>query len=127
MRLTKSKLKQLIKEEIKAVREGYFGGKGLFGGKYDNEVVDIFDPNVYEGMFDPEFIDNFEDNLREFISAYLDEKDQMTLGNNKIKKLKKAVMTALEGAKKADPDARIIVKTALENIEAADDGSLRRN
>ena len=115
MKLTKSKLKQLIKEEIKAVREEFFGD--------DNE--NIFDPSTYEDMFDSEVIGTFEKSLREFISAYLDEKDQMTLGNNKIKKLKTAVMTALENAKKADPDARVVVKTALENIEAADDGSLR--
>lgn len=126
MKLTKSKLKQLIKEEIKAVREGYFGGKGLFGGKYDDKVVDIFDPSTYEGMFVSRYIDTFEDSLREFVSAYLDEKDQMTLGNNKIKKLKTAVMTALENAEEADPDARIIVKTALEDVEAANrTGDLR--
>jgi hypothetical protein len=120
MKLTKSKLKQLIKEEIKAVREGerYFGGKGLFGGKYDDKVVDIFDPSTYEGMFVSRYIDNFEESLREFISAYLDEKGQKILGNNKIKKLKTAVMTALEGAEEADPDARVMVKAALENIEA---------
>lgn len=126
MKLTKSKLKQLIKEEIKAVREGYFGGKGLFGGKYDNDNENIFDPSTYEGMFVSRYIDTFEDSLREFVSAYLDEKDQMTLGNNKIKKLKTAVMTALENAEEADPDARIIVKTALEDVEAANrTGDLR--
>ena len=113
MKLTKSKLKQLIKEEIKAVREGYFGRK------ISDDNVNIFDPNVYKGMFDSEVLDTFEDSLREFISAYLDEKDQMTLGNNKIKKLKTAVMTALENAEEADPGARIIVKTALEDVEAA--------
>ena len=113
MKLTKSKLKQLIKEEIKAVREEYSDGES------------IFKPSTYEGMFDSGDIDNFEASLREFISAYLDEKDQMTLGNNKIKKLKTAVMTALEGAKEADPDARVVVKAALENIEAADTGDLR--
>jgi hypothetical protein len=120
MKLTKSKLKQLIKEEIKAVREGYFGRK------ISDDNVNIFDPNVYKGMFDSEVLDTFEDSLREFISAYLDEKDQMTLGNNKIKKLKTAVMTALENAKEADPDARVMVKAALENIEAANrTGDLR--
>ena len=116
MKLTKSKLKQLIKEEIEAVREEFFGD--------DNE--NIFDPSTYEGMFVSRFIDTFEDSLREFVSAYLDEKDQMTLGNNKIKKLKTAVMTALENAEEADPDARIIVKTALEDVEAANrTGDLR--
>jgi hypothetical protein len=120
MKLTKSKLKQLIKEEIKAVREGYFGRK------ISDDSVNIFDPSTYKGMFDSEVLDTFEDSLREFISAYLDEKDQMTLGNNKIKKLKTAVMTALEGAEEADPDARIIVKTALEDVEAANrTGDLR--
>ena len=119
MKLTKSKLKQLIKEEIKAVREGYFGRK------ISDDNVNIFEPSTYEGMFNSKFIDNFEKSLREFISAHLDKKGQMTLGNNKIKKLKTAVMTALEGAKEADPDARVMVKTALENIEAADTGDLR--
>lgn len=115
MKLTKSKLKQLIKEEIKAVREEYSDGD-----------ESIFEPSTYEGMFDSKDIETFEDSLREFISAYLDEKDQMTLGNNKIKKLKTAVMTALEGAEEADPDARIIVKTALEDVEAANrTGDLR--
>ena len=112
MKLTKSKLKQLIKEEIEAVREEYFGA----------DAENIFEPSTYEGMFDSEVVDTFEDSLREFISAYLDEKDLNTLGNNKIKKLKTAVMTALENAenaKEADPDARDIVKAALENIEAA--------
>ena len=119
MKLTKSKLKQLIKEEIKAVREGYFGRK------ISDDNVNIFKPSTYEDMFDSEVIGTFEKSLREFISAYLDEKDQNTLGNNKIKKLKTAVMTALENAEKADPDARVMVKTALENIEAADTGDLR--
>ena len=125
MKLTKSKLKQLIKEEIKAVREGYFGGKGLFGGKYDDKVVDIFDPNVYKGMFvsEEDVIGSFEESLTEFVSNYLQDKGP--LGDNKIKKLKTAVMTALENAEKAHPKARVMVKAALENIEAADDGSLR--
>ena len=120
MKLTKSKLKQLIKEEIKAVREEYSDGD-----------ESIFKPSTYEGMFDPEFIDNFEDNLREFISAYLDEKGQTTLGNNKIKKLKTAVMTALEGADIAEDeedDIRDMIKATLENIEAANStGDLRYN
>jgi len=90
MKLTKSKLKQLIKEEIKAVREEYSDGES------------IFKPSTYEGMFDSGDLDNFEKSLREFISAYLDEKDQMTLGNNKIKKLKTAVMTALEDVEAAN-------------------------
>ena len=107
MKITKSKLKQLIKEEIKAVREEYS----------DDESV--FKSSTYKGMFDSEVIDNFEESLREFISAYLDEEDRSTLGNNEMKKLKTAVMTALENAKEADPDARIIVKTALEDVEAA--------
>ena len=113
MKLTKSKLKQLIKEEIKAVREEY------------SDDESIFKPSTYEGMFDSGDLDNFEKSLREFISAYLDEKDLNTLGNNKMKKLKTAVMTALENAEEADPDARVVVKTALEDIEAADTGDLR--
>ena len=114
MKLTKSKLKQLIKEQIKAVREEY------------SDDENIFEPSTYKGMFDSEVLDTFEKSLREFISAYLDEEDRSTLGNNKIKKLKTAVMTALEGAKEADPDARVMVKAALENIEAANrTGNLR--
>ena len=135
MKITKSKLKQLIKEEIKAVREGYFGGKGLFDGEYDEEFdddnenlfdgeyddenVDIFDPSTYEGMFDSEVLDSFEDSLREFISAYLDDEELNMLEDDEMEDLKTAVMTALENAEEADPGARRIVKTALEDVEAA--------
>lgn len=118
MKLTKSKLKQLIKEEIEAVREEFFGD--------DNE--NIFDPSTYEGMFVSRFIDTFEDSLREFISAYLDEEDLNVLEDDQMEDLKTAVMTALENAKKADPDARVMVKTALEDVEAANStGGLRYN
>ena len=109
MKLTKSKLKQLIKEELEAVREEYFGA--------DDE--NIFEPSTYEGMFDSEVVDTFEDSLREFVGNYLDEEDLTTLEDDEIEDLKGAVMTALENAKEADPDARIIVKTALEDVEAA--------
>ena len=110
MKLTKSKLKQLIKEEIKAVREEYS----------DNES--IFDPSTYEGMFvsEEDVIDSFEESLTEFVSNYL--QDIGPLGDNKIEKLKTAVMTALEGANIAEDeedDVRDMVKAALENIEAA--------
>lgn len=115
MKITKSKLKQLIKEEIEAVRE-----------EYSDDDENIFDPSTYEGMFDPEFIDTFEDSLREFVSAYLDDEDLNMLEDDEMEDLKTAVMTALENAEEADPDARIIVKTALEDVEAANStGDLR--
>ena len=110
MKLTKSKLKQLIKEEIKAVREEYSDGG-----------ESIFEPSTYEGMFDPEFIDNFEDNLREFISAYLDDEDLNILEDDEMEDLKTAVMTALEKADIAEDeedDIRDMIKATLENIEA---------
>lgn len=122
MKLTKSKLKQLIKEEIKAVREGYFGRK------ISDDNVNIFEPSTYEGMFNSKFIDNFEDSLREFVGNYLHDENLNALEDDEIEKLKTAVMTALEKAEKAekaDPDARIMVKVALENIEVADIGDLR--
>ena len=112
MKLTKSKLKQLIKEEIEAFREGYFGGN------FQDDNENIFEPSTYKGMFDSKVLDTFEDSLREFISAHLDEKDQTTLKGNEIKKLKKAVMTALEDAEEADSDVRDVVMTALEDVEA---------
>ena len=108
MKLTKLKLKQLIKEEIEAVREEYFGA----------DAENIFEPSTYEGMFDPEVVDTFEDSLREFVGNYLDEEELMTLEDNEIKKLETAVMTALKGAK-ANSRARRTVKTALENVVAA--------
>ena len=111
MKLTKSKLKQLIKEEIEAVREEFFGD--------DNE--NIFDPSTYEGMFVSRFIDTFEDSLREFISAYLDEEDLNVLEDDQMEDLKTAVMTALEKADIAEDeedDIRDMIKATLENIEA---------
>jgi hypothetical protein len=131
MKITKSKLKQLIKEEIEAVREALFDGEfdddneNLFRGEYDDENVDIFDPSTYEGMFDSEVLDTFEDSLREFVSAYLDDEDLNMLEDDEMEDLKTAVMTALENAEEADPDARVVVKAALENIEVADIGDLR--
>lgn len=108
MKLTKSKLKQLIKEELEAVREEYFGA--------DDE--NIFEPSSFEGMFDSEVVSSFEDSLREKVGSYLDETGQMTLEDDEIEKLKTAVMTALKDAK-ANSRARRTVKTALENVEAA--------
>jgi len=116
MKITKSKLKQLIKEEIKAVREA------LFDGEYDDENVDIFDPSTYEGMFDSEVLDSFEESLTEFVSKYLHDEKLNTLEDDEIEDLKAAVMTALEGAKIAEDeedDIRDMIKAALENIEAA--------
>jgi hypothetical protein len=128
MKITKSKLKQLIKEEIEAVREALFDGEfdddneNLFGGEYDDENVDIFEPSTYEGMFDSEVLDSFEESLREFISAYLDDEDLNMLEDDEMEDLKAAVMTALEGADIAEDEeeeTRMIVKTALEDVEAA--------
>ena len=108
MKITKSKLKQLIKEEIEAVRE-----------EYSDDDESIFEPSTYEGMFDSGDIETFEDSLREFVGNYLDEEDLTTLEDDEIEDLKAAVMTALEDAEEADSEARMIVKTALEDVEAA--------
>ena len=117
MKITKSKLKQLIKEEIEAVREEYSDD--------DENIENIFEPSTYEGMFDSEVLDTFEDSLREFVSAYLDDEDLNMLEDDEMEDLKTAVMTALENAEEADPDARVVVKAALENIEVADIGDLK--
>ena len=127
MKITKSKLKQLIKEEIEAVREALFDGEfdddneNLFGEEYDDENVDIFEPSTYEGMFDSEVLDSFEKSLREFISAYLDDEDLNILEDDEMEDLKTAVMTALEKADIAEDeedDIRDMIKATLENIEA---------